>query len=181
MIYAVIVTVFVVLFIPFTLRVRIILNLKEFKIYYALTLYGVINLNCGYIGFANNRLILRYGKNKTLPLKYKDLLLDDSKVDLINHFDLLKSSSAILLGGENEELKLWTAFILRAINPVIYRLLCVESPNIKFKNDIFLLGEKDSSGGLLEVVAVSNAFALVELIIKKFIGEVTSYVKGKKG
>ena len=146
MIYAITVFVFAIIFFPFTVRVRAVINFKKMKIFYSLSVYGVIKLNCGYIGFANNRLILRYGKNKILPLKYKDLLLDDSKVDIINHFDLLKSSSAVLIGGKNEDLKIWLAFIIKTLNPIIYGLLKIESPNLIFKNDVFLLGENDSSG-----------------------------------
>lgn len=181
MIYAVTVLVFIILFFPFTIRLRVLLNSKNKKIFYSINLYGILKLNCGYIGFANNRLVLRYGKNKEIPLKYKDMFLDDTKVDVINHFDLIKSSSAIILGGINEDLKVWLSIIIKMLNPFIYRLLKLKSPNVKFKNDIFLLSEHDTSGGLLEILAVSNIIAILELIIKKYIGEFISYVKGKKG
>ena len=122
MIYAFAVIFLMILFLPFTLRLRAMVNLKDLKVYYSINLYGTLKLNCGYIGFANNRLVLRYGKNKVKPLKYKDILLDDSKVDLINHFDLVKISSAVLLGGD-EGRSIWVALILQALNPTAYRLL----------------------------------------------------------
>lgn len=146
-----------------------------------MNLYGILKLNSGYICFANNRLILRYGKNKEIPLKYKDIFLDYAKVDVINHFDLIKSSSAIILGGINEDLNLWLAIIIKTLNPIIYRLFKFKSPNINYKNDIILLSENTAVGGLVEILAVSNIFAMIELIIKKYIGEFISYVKGKKG
>lgn len=181
MIYAVTILVFIILFFPFTIRLRVLFNSKNKKIFYSINLYGILKLNCGYIGFANNRLVLRYGKNKEVPLKYKDMFLDDTKVDVINHFDLIKSSSAIILGGINEDLNLWLAIIIKTLNPIIYRLFKFKSPNINYKNDIILLSENTAVGGLVEIVAVSNIFAMIELIIKKYIGEFITYVQGKKG
>ena len=181
MIYAVTILVFTILFFPFKIRLRVLINSKNKKIFYSMNLYGILKLNSGYICFANNRLVLRYGKNKEIPLKYKDMFLDDTKVDVINHFDLIKSSSAIILGGINEDLNLWLAIIIKTLNPIIYRLFKFKSPNINYKNDIILLSENTAVGGLVEIVAVSNIFAMIELIIKKYTGEFITYVQGKKG
>ena len=178
MIYAFAVLISIILFLPFTLRVRALVNLKELKLYFAINIYGVIRLSSGYIGFANNRLVLRYGKNKQTPLKYKDILLDGNKVDLINHFDLVKISSAILLGAD--ELSIWFAFILRVLNPTVNKLLKIKSCNLRFKNDIYIIEENTAIGGILEIVAVSNIFAITEMFVKKFIGEILVYVKDKK-
>ena len=56
----------------------------------------------------------------------------------------------------------------------------MKSSNLRFKNDIYILGENTTTGGIVEVVAVSNIFSILEMLVKKFIGEIITYVKDEK-
>ncbi|MBQ9782399.1 MAG: hypothetical protein IJW26_04380 [Clostridia bacterium] len=176
----VLITIFLILFtIPIKINLKVFLGFKDKKIFFTSDVYRFIKISSGFIDFTNNRLILRLKNKKSSCLKYKDMLPDKVKTDFILHFDLINFHSAILFGGEFNEFKAFSCIFLNSLSKIAYQVLKGQKPYLKFRNDVFLLEEDEPSGLMTNVVAVTNAFAITEIFIKKLYGGIYNYVKGK--
>lgn len=179
MLMALITVLLLILILPIGLNLRFFINFTDKKIFYSIKLYGLIKANCGYIDFAKGRIILRYNDKKTKALKFKDMLLDDNKVNAMSHFDYLTLRSAVLLGGEKDAQKLLGCLIINSVNSTIGRFFKAYKPYSNYKNDVILLGEKDSSGFIGELKSATNLVSIIEILIKKIYKGALEYVKGK--
>lgn len=174
------ITVFLtILIFPIGLNLRFFINFTDKKFFYSIKLYGLLKINCGYVDFAKGRIILRYNDKKAKALKFKDMILDDNKVNVMSHFDYLNLRSAVLLGGEKNSQKLFGCSTINIVNSIVGRFLKCVKPYSNYKNDVILLGENDSSGFIGELKSVTNSIAIIEIFIKKIYKGVLEYVKGK--
>ena len=140
------------------------LSLKEKKLYYSVTLYNLFKINCGYLDFSSASVKLNYSNGKIKFLTLNDMMPDNESVNFIRHFSLLRISSAVLLGEDAEEGKIYFTLLINALNPILYKLLLNIYPYIKFKNDIILLGENSSSGIATELVVITNIISVLQMI-----------------
>ena len=159
-------------------------SIKEKKLYYSITLYNLFKINCGYVDFSSTSIKLIYSNGKIKFLTLNDLMPSSDSVNFIRHFSLLRLSSAILFGEDAEDSKFYLTALINTLNPVIYVVLSKYHPYIKFKNDTFLLGEKSSSGAVLELIVLTNLISVLSIFVKKcakkIIGESNAQRKSKQ-
>ena len=177
--YFVVVSLFLIILIfPIRLNIKGFCSDRDKKIFFSINIYGKIKLFCGFIDFANNRVVLRL-KNKTSSLKYKDFIPDKVKTDFISHFNLVEFRSATLLGGEFNENKAIFCVFINAINRTAYKVLSDLLPYLNFRNDVLLLEDTEPSGFVVKIGAITNVIALIEITVKKIYGGIYNYVKRK--
>lgn len=169
----------IIFFIPIKINLKGFISSKDKKIFFASKIYSVISLLSGYIDFTNNRLIMRLKNKKAKALKYIDLLPDEVKTNFIKCFNVINFRSAILLGGEFNELKAFLCIFINSLNKTVYTALKKRKPYLNYKNDVFILEENEPSGVALMIDAVTNLFSLTKSLIKKLYGGIYNYVKGK--
>ena len=168
-----------ILTIPIKLTFKGFCSFKDKKVFFSCNIFKVFNLLSGFLDFANNRIILSLKKDKTKALKYKDMLPDEVKTDVIYHFDTINIQSATLLGGEFDEYKAFFCVFINVANRIVYHVLKERKPYLKFKNDVFLLDESSPSGAITKFEVVTNLVAVIEILVKKIYGGIYNYVKGK--
>lgn len=167
MIFLVYTIIAVVLTIPISIRIRVLASLWDKKIFYSIKLYKYIKINTGFLDFTDNRIVVRYGNRKAKPIFYKDMLIDEQKTEIIKHVDLIKCSSAILLGGEEDFDKLTISALVDTVSAIIYSILKTYKPYTLFKNDTVMLEQDDKSGFIVEAIVVTNCISLFEILTKK--------------
>lgn len=172
MILAIIFSFTIILILPLRFKVKSLLSLKDKKLYYSITLYKLLKINCGYVDFSSASIKLNYSNNKIKFLTINDLIPSSDSVNFIRHFSFLKLSSAVLLGEDAEEYKIYLTALINSLNPVIYMVISKFHPYIKFKNDIFLLGDNSTSGSALELVVLTNLISVLSILIKKCIKKI---------
>ena len=85
---------------PVTLTCKVFCNFNDKKVFFSCKVINCFNLTSGFLNVSNTRLNLTLKNNKLKSLKFKDVLPNKKKTDLILHFDIIKFQSAILLGSE---------------------------------------------------------------------------------
>ena len=155
-------------------------SVKEKKFYFSITFLNVIKINSGYLDLknANAKLSLANGKFKILTMK--DFFISNDSVNFVKHFTLLKVSSAILLGVDIEEYKVYIVVLINTFNPIIYSILSQKYSYVKFRNDVILLGENSSTGGITELVVATNAISILAILIKKFANKIVGGNNAKR-
>ena len=159
--------IFVLISIPIKFKLKLLFSIKEKKVFYSIKTLGFFKLNCGYIDINSCDVKLNYSKNKIKFLTIKDLIPNDESVNFIKHFKCIKLSSAFLLGEDVDEYKYYVSAVINSFNPAIYAVLNNFNPYLKFRNDVFLLGE-NSSGIIAEIIVATNIISIVSIFIKKF-------------
>mgnify|MGYP005756627437 CR=1 FL=1 len=159
---------------PIIIKVRAFAELKNAKIFYSLYLFGFIRIDSGYIGFADNRFILHYSDKKAVVVKYKNLLPDKRKTELLLHFNFVRIHTNVLIGGADEFIDYYAASLINSVNAVIYSILKGTKRYTDYRCDVYLSENEDIRGVLTEVSIVFNIVSLIEIATKKIFGGIIS-------
>lgn len=151
------------------------LSIAEKKLYYSIAMGKLVKLNSGYVDFNNASIKLFYKNSKVKFLTANDLFLNESTTNFLKHFNIVKLSSAILLGEDAGDLQYFLCPLINSLNKVTFSVLSQAKPYTRFKNDVFILGSESSSGALAKIEFVTNVLSIIALGIKKLI----DFIKNK--
>ncbi len=149
------------------------LSIAERKLYYSISAFKFLKLNCGYLDFKSSTIKLNYSNSKIKILTFNDLFFNSESVDFVKHFNLLKLSSAVLLGEDLEDYKFYLCTIINCLNPIAYNVLKQLNSYVKYRNDTILLSKNSSSGIVAEVDFSTNGVSIISILIKKLIVKFT--------
>ena len=167
-------------FLPITVEIKLLLSLKDKKLFYATRIYDKIYINGGYFEIENKRVVLNYGKNKSKKLSFKDALFDNTRTDVVKHIDFIKNHSAVLIGGDDYFEKYFLSVAILDVSSITYSILKENKPYLKFKNDVIILDETDKSGFICETVFAIKVLVICVILIKKVYGGIIYLCKKKK-
>lgn len=165
------VIILIILTVPITFKIKAMLSISEKKLYYSVSALKILKINCGYLDLKDGSIKLIYNNNKLKYLTFNDLLPNSDSVNTFKHFNLLKSSSAVLLGEDADDYKYYICALINSLNPVAYKLLSEIQPYLKFKNDVILLDSDSSSGALGEFTVSTNALSIISIAVKKILSK----------
>ena len=172
---AIIFIILIIICLPIKFKLRAMLSIAEKKLYYSIAMGKLVKLNSGYVDFNNASIKLFYKNSKVKFLTANDLFLNESTTNFLKHFNIVKLSSAILLGEDAGDLQYFLCPLINSLNKVTFSVLSQAKPYTRFKNDVFILGSESSSGALAKIEFVTNVLSIIALGIKKLI----DFIKNK--
>lgn len=161
------VIIFFILIFPILLNINLIFSAKNKKIYFCVSLFGLIKIFGGYIKLVREGIALHYSENKAIIIPYKNIIGIRKKVKPIKDYHFISINSLIELDTESFiENKVILSYLYVTHNELVCNILSEVKPYLRLKNNVCLYTQKDLFNIYLKSYTIFNILMILLSIIK---------------
>lgn len=165
----VVTVIFITLFFcPLFIRIKILFLFKNRQVYYAVSLFGILRINSGFITFCGGTIIVHYSNKKAVAISVTSVITDD-EIKISKFLRIVKANSNLFICGKSET-SIYAAIILNAVCHALYCAFKNLRPQSENIGRVYLTKSDDINCLTCDATVKSNVAKMLALSFKSAIG-----------